>query len=52
MEYLHIGIWIYIIYNRKIMGLIVRVMFGNFSKIGQAAGARPIWQISKHHEYY
>jgi hypothetical protein len=31
---------------------IVRVMFGNFAKIGRAAGASPIWQISKHHEYY
>jgi hypothetical protein len=27
-------------------------MFGNFAKIGRAAGASPIWQISKHHEYY
>jgi hypothetical protein len=34
------------------LGLIVRVMFGNFAKIGRAAGASPIWQISKHHEYY
>ena len=24
--------------------LIVRVMFGNFAKIGRAAGASPIWQ--------
>jgi hypothetical protein len=27
-------------------------MFGNFAKIGRAAGASPTWQISKHHEYY
>jgi hypothetical protein len=26
-------------------------MFGNFAKIGRAAGASPIWQISKHHEF-
>ena len=25
-------------------GIIVRVMFGNFAKIGRAAGASPIWQ--------
>jgi hypothetical protein len=25
-------------------------MFGNFAKFGRAAGASPIWQISKHHE--
>jgi hypothetical protein len=24
-------------------------MFGNFGKIGRAAGASPIWQISKHY---
>ena len=27
-------------------------MFGNFAKIGRAAGASLIWQISKHHKYY
>jgi hypothetical protein len=27
-------------------------MFGNFAKIERAAGASPIWQISKHYEYY
>jgi hypothetical protein len=27
-------------------------MFGNFAKIGRAAGASPIWQISKHHELF
>ena len=26
---------------------IVRVMFGNFAKIGRAAGASPIWQNIK-----
>ena len=26
------------------LGLIVRVIFGNFAKIGRAAGASPIWQ--------
>ena len=26
------------------LGLIVRVMFANFAKIGRAAGASPIWQ--------
>jgi hypothetical protein len=26
-------------------------MFGNFAKIGRAAGASPIWQISKHHDW-
>ena len=26
------------------LGLIVRVMFGNFAKIGRAAGASPIWE--------
>ena len=31
---------------------IVRVMFGNFAKNGRAAGASPIWQISKHHELF
>jgi hypothetical protein len=35
-----------------INNLIVRVMFGNFAKIGRAAGASPIWQISKHHEQH
>jgi hypothetical protein len=34
-----------------IRGLIVRVIFGNFAKIGRTAGASPIWQISKHHEW-
>ena len=33
-------------------GFIVRVIFGNFAKIGRAAGASPIWQISKHHELF
>jgi hypothetical protein len=31
----------------------LRVMFGDFAKIGRAAWASPIWQNrSKHHEYY